>query len=54
MKPYTLTYRRRGNHLLLHAKVFSDTLTGAEKALVEFEDGDGHIIDIIDGMEADR
>lgn len=37
MKPYTLTFRRRGTHLLLHAKVFSDSLTGAEKALVEWE-----------------
>lgn len=43
MTAYTLTYRRRGTTLLLHAKVFCDSLTGAETALLMWE-GDIEII----------
>lgn len=51
MKQFTLTYKHRGTNALLSAKVFCDSLVGAEKALVEFELGDGRDIVIIRGEE---
>lgn len=37
MKQFTLTYKHRGTNALLTAKVFCDSLVGAEKALLEWE-----------------
>lgn len=54
MKPFTIHYRRRGTTLLLHAKVYSDSLSGATVALMEFEHCDGYSIDILNGMEAGK
>lgn len=52
MKQFTLTYKQQGkNAALLKAKVFSNSLLGAEKALVELEDMDGNSIVIIRGEE---
>lgn len=48
MKPYTLTFRRRGTNLLLQAKVYSDSLSGATMALLMWE---GETCDIITGQE---
>lgn len=37
MKRYTLTFHLRGSRANRTAEVFSDTLTGAETALIEWE-----------------
>lgn len=44
MKEFTLTYKHRGTNALLTAKVFCDSLVGAEKALLEWEGLEGHDI----------
>lgn len=51
VKQFTLTYKQRGSNALLSAKVFSNSLLGAEKALLELEDMDGNNIVIIRGEE---
>lgn len=37
MKQFTLTYKHRGTNALLTAKVFCDSLVGAELSLLEWE-----------------
>lgn len=51
MKSYTLTFHRRGSTRHQQAKVFCDSLTGAEKALIDWEDMNGHDIIITNAKE---